>query len=79
MVIVSEVETVVPATVTLSTGTVKRARWTVENWMASDLSGFRASPLQQNQECRSDKQLSMVDRDALFWMEMNNCVSSAYC
>ena len=71
---VSEVETVVPATETLSTGTIKRALWTVENWMASDLSGLRASPLQQNQECRSDKQLSMVGRDAWFWMEMNNCV-----
>jgi len=37
-------------------------RWRVPNIIASDLLGFRAIPLWQNQECREARQDSRVDR-----------------
>jgi len=40
----------------------KLRRWRVPNIIASDLLGFRARPLWQNQECREARQDSRVDR-----------------
>ena len=63
VVIVSDVLTVAPATLTPATGSVNRARWEVQNCMVSDLSGLRARPLRQNQACKSVRQLSKVEID----------------
>jgi len=57
-------------------------RWRVPNIIASDLLGFRARPLWQNQQCKEARQDSRVDRgEAASFTEqaMYNWVSSAYC
>ena len=57
-------------------------RWRVPKTIASDLSGFRASPFLLNQSCRSVRHLSNLDWTTRRFpadKAMYNCESSAYC
>jgi len=57
-------------------------RCRVPSNMASDLEGFSARPLWQNQECKEARHDSRMDRaEAASSTEqaIYNCVSSAYC
>ena len=58
VVMVFDIETVVPATLIETAGTKDLARCGVVNQMASDLSGFNDRPFKQNQWWIADRQLS---------------------
>ena len=79
---VSVVRTLVPATSTdLWSGSVW-LHWWVLSQIASDLSGFKASPFMQNHSWSLDRQRSRQATD-MYWSddvsEMKSWVSSAYC
>jgi len=57
-------------------------RCQVPSNMASDLAGFSARPLWQNQECkeaRHDSRMDSAEAASSTEQAIYNCVSSAYC
>ena len=77
----SVIWTLAPATSTDLSGGSVRLRWWVLSQMASDLSGFKASPFTQNHSWSLDRQRSRRATD-IYWSdevsEMKRWLSSAY-